>query len=438
MNHTELLKLYRSLPDEHSITRVKLNNGMIALLRQNPNSSAVSLAGYLNVGSALDPLDQLGLSDFTAHMLKYGTAQYSFQQVFNLLESCGADIGFSASVHNTNFSGRSLSEDLPLMLNLVTECLSQPTFPVQEFQMLRDQLLTGLQIRSQNTRAMASLTFDTLLYGNDHSYGRPSEGNPNTLANITREDLLAFQQQHYGPRGAVIALTGDIQLNETIALLNSTIGSWQNPNQSQEQIVTAPAAPAAPQRKHIAIAGKYQSDLVMGSMGPSRKSEDFLIGLLGNSILGQFGLMGRIGDVVRDQAGLAYYASTSLNSSALAGSWEVFAGVNPSNLNQAIDLIQQELKRFTTIPVLDEELSDSKANLIGRLPLSLESNAGVAYLLLRIEHFELGLNYLQDYIRAMQSFSAEDVLRVASRYIDLDKLVIASAGPELVNGKESA
>ena len=170
----------------------------------------------------------------------------------------------------------------------------------------------------------------------------------------------------------------------------------------------------------------------MGTLGPARKSKDFLTALLGNNILGQFGLMGRIGDVVRDQAGLAYYASTSLHATSLCGAWEVVAGVNPANLERAIELIQQELERFRTTPVWAEELADSKANLIGRLPISLESNAGVAYLLLRIERFELGLDYLHDYVRSMQTITAENILSVAWRYLDLEKLVIASAGPPLV------
>jgi len=430
MNFNDLLKQYRSLPSEENITRVTLKNGIVVMLRQNPNSHAVSLAGYLRTGSANDPLDKLGLANFTAHALKYGTAHYTFQKIYELLESTGSNIGFSASIHNTNFSGRSLSEDLPMMLELLTECLSTPTFPEQEFLMLRDQLMTGLQIRAQNTRAMASMTFDELLYG-DHSYGRPSEGNLDTVDNITRDDLADFQYNHYGPKGTVIGLTGDIVIEETIALLESTLGKWENPQQKPELILDAPVSSTTPKRRHITIPGKYQTDLVMGTVGPSRKTDDFLIGLLGNNILGQFGLMGRIGDVVRDQAGLAYYASTSLNATTLTGSWEVFAGVNPENLNKAINLIQQELKRFTTTPVLAEELSDSKANLIGRLPLSLESNAGVVYLLLRIERFNLGLNYLHDYVHAMQSFTAEDIMRVARQYIRLDHLVIASAGPEL-------
>lgn len=430
----DLLEQYRSLPSAADITRTTLSNGIIVLMRTNRNSAAISLAGYISAGSLFDPTEKLGLADFTANALKYGTQNYAFQQIYDLLESCGANLGFSASIHNSNFSGRCLSEDLPLLLDLLRDTLTQPIFPDEEVSMLKDQLLASLRIRAQDTRAISANTFDSLLYGS-HVYGVPTEGELETVSTITAQDLRDFHQAHYGPRGMTIAITGDINIPAVLTLLETTLGSWQNPDQSEEALLAVPTGPQKKQRKHITIPGKYQTDLVMGTLGPNRKSEDYLKALLGNNILGQFGLMGRIGDVVRDQAGLAYYASTNLNATSLCGAWEVVAGVNPANLERAIDLIHQELERFRTTPVSAEELADSKANLIGRLPISLESNAGVAYLLLRIERFELGLDYLHDYIRTMQSITAEGILASARRYLNLDKLVIASAGPPLVKEK---
>jgi zinc protease len=169
----------------------------------------------------------------------------------------------------------------------------------------------------------------------------------------------------------------------------------------------------------------------MGTIGPRRVSEDFMAASLGNSILGQFGMMGRIGDVVREKAGLAYHASTSLSASIDSGSWEVSAGVNPSNVQRAIDLIISELRRFIDEPVTTEELQDSQANFIGRLPLSLESNAGVANALLNIERFQLGLDYYQRYPEMVRSITPQMVLEAARRYWQPDRLAIVSAGPEL-------
>jgi zinc protease len=150
---------------------------------------------------------------------------------------------------------------------------------------------------------------------------------------------------------------------------------------------------------------------------------------LGNNILGQFGMMGRIGDVVREKSGLAYYAYSSLSAGIGPGSWEVNAGVNPQNVKKALDLIVDELRRFIQEGVTVDELADSKANFIGRLPLSLESNGGVANALLNIERHSLGLDYYRHYEGLVNEVSQGDVLNTARKFIDPDKLAIAVAGP---------
>jgi zinc protease len=133
--------------------------------------------------------------------------------------------------------------------------------------------------------------------------------------------------------------------------------------------------------------------------------------------------------VVREKSGLAYYASSSLNAGTGPGSWEVSAGVNPKNLNKAIDLIEKELRRFVKSGVTKEELADSQANYIGRLPLSLESNSGVAGALLNIERYDLGLDFYQRYESMVRGVTRADVLETARKYIDPDRLVISTAGP---------
>jgi len=140
-------------------------------------------------------------------------------------------------------------------------------------------------------------------------------------------------------------------------------------------------------REHVPLDEKSQSDLVIGTLGPKLRNRDYLASALGNDILGQFGMMGRIGESVREKAGLAYYASSSIDMGLGPVTWQVSAGVNPENLERAIALILQELKRFTNELVTEEELADVRSEMIGRLPLAVESNAGVAQALLNMERF---------------------------------------------------
>jgi zinc protease len=420
----------KSLPGPNDITRVELPNGITLLIRANFNSPSVVVSGYLTCGSLFDPPEKLGLAHFTALSLMRGTQRHNFQEIYDALESAGASLGFGASVHNTSFGGRSLAEDLPLLLQVLSDGLRQPTFPKDQVERLRAQVLTSLAIRAQDTDEVSSMVFDAALFKN-HPYGVPEDGYPETVQAIQLEDLSAYHRKHFGPRGMVMVIVGAVSPEQAVAEVTKALGDWHNPHQVESPALPTVSAPTETFRKHSPIAGKSQTDLVIGTLGPFRRSPDFMPASLGNSILGQFGMMGRIGDVVRERAGLAYNASTSLNAWIAAGSWEVSAGVNPANLDRAIDLIRHELERFVRRPVFKRELKDSQANFIGRLPLSMESNSGVANALLNLERFQLGLDYYQTYPSRVLEVTPDKILEVAQKYIDPARLIISSAGPEL-------
>jgi zinc protease len=417
-----------SLPGPEDIYREVLPNGITVLARSNFNSPSVVIAGYFEAGALFDPDEKLGLAEYTATALMRGTKERTFDEIYNALESVGASLGFNTGVHKSGFHGRSLAEDLPLLLDLLAEALRVPAFPKSEVEKLRAQLLTGLAIRAEDTGDMASMVFDQLLF-KGHPYSRPEDGYPETIGNIRRSDLVKFHSEHYGPRGLVIAVVGAVQPEEAVRQVRRALGSWRVKGQKETPGLPSLRMLKKTVSKHHRIAGKSQSDLVIGTNGPMRRDPEFMSASIGNNILGQFGMMGRIGDVVREKSGLAYYAYSSLSAGLGPGSWEVNAGVNPQNVKKASTLIVDELKRFVQEGVTFGELADTKANFIGRLPLSLESNGGVANALLNIERHNLGLDYYHRYEDLVNEVSAEDVLNTARKFIDPDKLVIAVAGP---------
>lgn len=418
----------RSLPGPDDITRETLPNGITVLARANFSSPSVVISGYVEGGSICDPDEKLGLADFVACALMRGTRRRDFHAIYDALESAGASLGFSASMHTVGFSGRALAEDLPLLLTLLSESLRTPTFPADQIRRLRGQLLASLAIRDQDTGDRAGMAFDALVYAG-HPYSRPQDGHPRTVRAITRADLAAFHRRHFGPRGMVLAVVGAVEPQRAVDLVARALGDWSNPM----QVVPPSLPPVRPlralRRRHVRLAGKVQSDLLIGCLGPRRTDPDFLPASLGNSVLGQFGSFGRIGTVVREQAGLAYYALSSLSAGVGPGVWQVSAGVNPAHLERAIGLILRELRRFIRSGVTRSELADSQANFIGRLPLSLESNAGVAGALLNIERYRLGMDYYRRYAALVRAVTPEQVLETARKYIDPERLAIVSAGP---------
>lgn len=416
-----------SLPGPEDITRVILANGITVLTRPNFNSPSVVIQGYLPAGALFDPIDQLGLADFTALALPRGTTHRDFQQIFDALESVGASLGVDGGTHTSGFSGRALVEDVDLLLEMLSEVLRQPSFLPEQVERLRGQLLTGLAIRAQDTAERASMAFDEIVY-HGHPYSRPLDGYPETIQAIRREDMIDFHRKAYGPRGMVIAIVGALEAEKAVESVAQALGDWNNPEQQLPPDLPTVLPLHETVVRQVHIPGKSQADLVMGVAGPRRRSDDFLAASLGNNVLGQFGLYGRIGRVVREQAGLAYYASSSLSGGIGPGPWLFSAGVEPGNLERVIELIIVETKRFIQEPVSHAELADSQANYIGRLPLSLETNAGVTGALLNLERYDLGLDYYQRYPALINAVTPEEVLAVTRRYLDPDRLAITYAG----------
>lgn len=416
-----------SLPGSDDITRTVLPNGIVVLVRSNFASPSIVISGYLNAGSIFEPDDKLGLADFTATALMRGTRRRSFQKIYNSIESVGANIGFNGGTHTTSFNGRSLTEDLPLLLDLLADSLRHPVFPEEQIEKLRAQLLTSLAVRAQDTSDMASMAFDKIVFAG-HPYSRPDDGYPETVRAITLDDLTEFHRKYFGPRGMTISIVGAIEPQSAVDQVAGVLGTWKNPSQPEQPPLPSLNPLRKTIRKHIRIPGKLQTDIYMGAAGPLRKAPEYMAASLGNSVLGQFGMMGRIGDVVREQSGLAYYAYSSLSAGIGPGSWEVSAGVNSANVDKAIDLIREEIQRFVAEGVSAEELADSQANFIGRLPLSLESNMGVANALINIERYDLGLDYYRHYADLVNSIAPDQVAEAARKYLNPDKLAIATAG----------
>jgi len=416
-----------SLPGPEDITRRTLSNGVIILTRPNPGSLSVVISGYLLAGAIFEPDEKLGLAGFTALGLMRGTQEHDFQQIYEALEANGASLGLDGGTHSVGFYGHALAEDLDLLTRTLAEAIRQPVFPPDQVERLRDQLLTGLAIRAQDTSEVASLAFDELVYAG-HPYSRPEDGYPETIRAITRQDLVSFHKKHFGPRGMVISVVGGVNPGRAVESVARYLGDWENPAQPEPPGLPAVKSVNEIISRQVNIPGKSEADLVMGVAGPPRKSPDFLAASLGNNILGQFGLGGRIGDSVRERSGLAYHASSSLSGGIGPGPWLFLAGVSPNNLDKTIALMRQEIARFVREPVSTEELADSQANYVGRLPLSLESNAGVAAALLNLERYDLGLDYYLRYPSLVNAVKAAEILETAQRYLNPECLVIATAG----------
>lgn len=418
----------RTMPGPDTIVAHTLGNGLRVFVYPNPSVPAVVVDGAIPGGSVHEPPPLNGLAALTASMLRRGTRKHAFDELNDILDGLGAAVEFSGGRHAVDVFAQCLSEDLPEVLALMAEMIREPAFPEPEFHQLKQQTLTHIQERHNDTRAMAFLTFRRLLYG-DHPYGRPVTGEEESVTRITVDDVKRFYAQHIGPKGAHLVIVGDVQPDDVIRQVEALLGDWEG---GQAPLEVPPVKRVrARQQEHVPLADKSQTDIVLGWLGVSRRHPDWTPLVVANTLWGQFGMGGRLGDRVREKQGMAYYAYGTVEGNFGPGIWAAVAGVAPQNVPRAVALILEEVRRLREEPVRAEELADVQAFLIGSLPLRLETNEGLAAVIGDMVWYDLGLDYLLTYEERVRSVSAADIQRVAQTYMSDEVYVLATAGPEV-------
>ena len=417
-----------AIPGSHNIVRKTYPNGMTVLVKENFSSPSVVIDGLLRAGAADDPIGKEGVSAFTSHMVMRGTGRRTFAQIYEEIEAVGATVDVSSSINVTSFGAKSLAEDLPLVADILADVLQHPAFPESEMEKERGEVLTDLQERANNTRRMASLAFRELIYPADHPYRRSVQGYAETVAAITRDELIDYYRSAYGAQGLIVTIVGAVKAADALRIWEDHFGAWIG---AQVDRGVPPAAPRLTERreKRVDIPGKSQSDLVLGFVGPARSAPDYLDARMANSILGVFGLYGRLGARVREKGGLAYYSYSQLEGGLGPGAWQVIAGLDPANVDKAIPLIQAEIQRMIETKVTARELKDNKSYMVGSMPIGLETNDGVAGVILDMELYGLGLDYLVNYPDFINAISVASVQSAAQKYLDAENFALAVAGP---------
>ncbi len=418
-----------AIPGPADIIHHQLPNGITVLIRENHHAQSVIITGSLNAGAIFEPPEKQGMVGFTASALMRGTATRDFATIHEALESSGASLHFGGNMHSLSFGGKSLGEDLPLLLELLADTLMNPIFPEAQVERLRGEILTSIKIRQQDTRYMAGRLFRQLAYPASHPYHRGPGGELETIAAITLDDLRDFHRQQFGPQNMIVIIVGDVNVGDAISQVKSFFGDWHNPDQKPSPDLPDLSPITNIKRQNVIIPGKSQADIILGVPGPSRFAEDYYAARLVNNIFGLFAMYGRLGKEIRENQGLAYYSYSQISGGPGPGAWRVTAGVDPANVERAIRSIQVEIERMINTPVDPEELDENQSNLTGILPLQLETNEGVATTLYNIERYNLGLDYLHRYPDIINSLNAARLQTVMARYWSPEAFALAVAGP---------
>jgi zinc protease len=405
-----------------------LDNGVRLLVSENRRSPAVVVRGSLAAGGRFETDETAGLANFVAHTLRRGAGARSADEIADVVESVGGQIMCWSSPERVAFAAKGLQDDLPLLLEILSECLRAPTFPPDQVELARGEILTGLKDEFDDPRAMAERDLHELAYPAGHPYHRDTAGTQETVTKLSRDDLVAFHRRSYGPQTMIAVIAGDVQAAETLRLMQRYFGDWQASGARHFEVSRDDYRPGGARRVRT-MKHKSQVDVALGYLALSRKDADFPVLNLADNILGRLGLMGRLGSSVRDDQGLAYYAYSNLEACLGRGLWKLRAGVAPDAVERALASMRREIERLRGEPPPADELEDAKRNQIGGLALRLETNDGIADAIHDIAYWDLGLDYLERYPAMIEQITAAAVMEVAARCSDPGESALAIAGP---------
>ena len=409
-------------------TRHVFDNGLTLLIQENHFNQTVAISGRLKAGSMYDRQGFYGLSDVVANMLVKGTESRTWEEIAEATEFVGASIGAAGSTETVSIEGRLLSKDFDRVLDVLNDILRAPTFPQEEIEKHRHQVYSWLKAWEDETDDVADRLLREAVYPDQHPYHWRVQGMEESLKRIQRDALIDFHASYYRPDSLVLAIVGDVETQTIIEKIDAAMGNWTV--NGEKPPFTIPAVEYG--EKQIVVQSmmdKSQVNIELGHKGIARTNPDFYTINLMNAVLGGSAGIARLFGRVRDVQGLAYSVWSSFTPSMGEGLFHASAGVNPANVDKAIKSILHEIELMKSDGITEEEFTDAQNLIVGNFALALETNRGLAAVLLTAELYGLGLDYLEKHESIYRSITRAQVNTAAQRYLHPDLCSIAIAGP---------
>ena len=401
-----------------------LANGLQVVAVSHHEQPVVSLRLIVRAGAAQDPENRPGVAAMAATLLDQGTTTRSAEQIADAIDSIGGALGTGAQSDLSFINAIVMKDSLNFGLDLVSDVAQHPAFAKEELERQRQQSLSGMRVSYDDPEFLANVVFDRLVYG-FHPYGRPQLGTPETLAALTREDLLAFHRKWFGANNAILAIVGDVSPEEAFAGAERAFGTWAKGTAEPAK----PIDPPPPTRRLVVIdkPGAVQTEIRVGNIGIPRKHDDFMALDLAAKVLGGEGA-NRLHRVLRSERGLTYGASADFNALKQSGDIVAQTNTRSETTGETLRLMIDEVWKMLRDRVGDRELEGAQEYLTGSFPLTIETPSQIALQILNAVFFGLNMNDLQTYRERVNAVSVDDVQRVARNYLHPDRLTIVLVG----------
>ncbi|MDH5610972.1 MAG: insulinase family protein [Gammaproteobacteria bacterium] len=385
----------------------------------------VDVRVVFDAGSARD--DGLsGLAALTNGLLAEGAGGQTAQVLAEQFESVGAQLENDSLRDMAIVGVRSLTDKayLDTALSALSTVLSQPDFNQSEFERELARMKVAVTARKQSPSDIADEAFYKAIYG-DHPYAVPSGGTEESVERLNLDAIKAFYKKYYVARNALIVMVGAIDRPQAEMIANNLSKGLA----AGEKAVSLPEVKPLTESKVIRIQyPSKQAHIFMGQPGMKRGDKDYFSLYMANHPFGGSGFASRLVKTIREDRGLAYSVYSYFSPMREAGPFMMGMQTRADQTDQAVALLQAELEKYLAEGPAEDELDDSISNVVGSFPLNLDGNGKLMGYLAMIGFYNLPDDYLQDFVKNIESVSPAGAKNAMARRIKVDKLVTVIVG----------
>ena len=434
----EMKKQYFSKDNEKTLSEQVVDSEPvegIRLLTLKRGSGVITISGSLIGGDIYAEKDNTRVPDLVSSMLDQGTTKQTKFEISDKLERAGARLSISNGKSNVGFYAKFLSEDLEMVLGLLSEQLQYPAFNEEDLEKAKKRMITSYKRKKESTRGSAVDNMLINFYPKGHQ--NAPQDNDRSIEDIkktTRKDLEDFHKKNYGKGGMVFVAVGDVNHGELEKVLKKEFGEWKN-----SPLLKKPEDKRGvkfPGKEYVTMKDKTSTDFVVGiPLGIDRFHEDYMPLYVATHILGG-NFSARLMQTVRVKEGLTYGINSRISGfeNGNDGYWMVGGTFAPELLAKGEKATLREVKKWASGGVTQEEVNITKSTLMGSYQVGFDTTAGLSGGILSAVSVWGDLQYIDSYPDDVRAVTLEQVNAVIKKYITFDSIYQVAAGSIDKNG----
>lgn len=414
------------------IKTAQLKNGITLHTIENHLVPNISFVGAIETGFIPENLEgeKPGIASYLTDVMNRGTESMSYEQLSERMAFVPFSFSVSGSYKGFFFQGNSLIDNVDEMMKTGYDMVLNPPLRREDIEKIRPRHIIAAKTRFKRTGIKAFYELFNTIF-EDHpltKYNSTEE----SIKKITRDDLVNLHKKYFQPDKTVFLMIGDMSHDQMKELAEKYFGDWKSGESSFDIPITPPVKELNKKVIKVFPEKDYTECTINIGFAPTNNVESSEAEPLAvmNYILASSALTSRMGIELRDKQGLIYGIKSELwATSDKIGYWKFNTKTAPENTEKVITGIFTEIKKLFEAGVTDEELDAAKQRQLGLLPFRVETPDDVAQIVFDSIREKESFDYFDKKTERIKAVTKDDVVRVAKKYLTLDRFVISVDGP---------